>query len=104
MLSKEASLLTNEDRERLLGDVIDETFGLGPLEMLLQDPTISDIMINGSSTVYVERRGKLQRHEVKFANDAHLIKIIQRIVSGVGRRIDETQPHGATRGWPTAVA
>lgn len=92
VLAKEASLLTSEDRERLLGDVIAETFGLGPLEMLLKDPTISDIMINGSSTVYVERKGKLQRTKVKFANDAHLIKIIQRIVSGVGRRIDETQP------------
>ncbi|MFO0902869.1 MAG: CpaF family protein [Pirellulales bacterium] len=92
VLAKESSALTAEDRERLLSEVIAETFGLGPLEPLLKDPTVSDIMINGSSTVYVERRGKLQRTKVKFANDAHLLKIIQRIVNGVGRRIDETQP------------
>jgi pilus assembly protein CpaF len=92
VLEQEGGRLTPEDRERLLEDVIAETFGLGPLEMLLKDPTISDIMINGSSTVYVERKGKLSRTKVKFANDAHLVKIIQRIVGGVGRRIDETQP------------
>ncbi|MFO0871222.1 MAG: CpaF family protein [Pirellulales bacterium] len=92
VLQQEASHLSNDDRERLLSEVIAETFGLGPLETLLKDATISDIMINGASTVYVERKGKLQRTRVKFANDAHLIKIIQRIVSGVGRRIDETQP------------
>ena len=92
VLEQEGGRLTPEDRERLLEDVIAETFGLGPLEMLLKDTTISDIMINGSSTVYVERKGKLSRTKVKFANDAHLVKIIQRIVGGVGRRIDETQP------------
>lgn len=92
LLATEATHLTAEERERLVTEVIAETFGLGPLEALLKDPTISDIMINGASTVYVERKGKLSRTKVKFANDAHLIKIIQRIVSGVGRRIDETQP------------
>lgn len=92
VLEQEGGALSPEARARLLEDVIAETFGLGPLEMLLKDPTISDIMINGSSTVYVERKGKLSRTKVKFANDAHLVKIIQRIVGGVGRRIDETQP------------
>lgn len=92
VLAQQATRLSAEDRERLLSEVIAETFGLGPLEALLKDPTVSDIMINGASTVYVERKGKIQRTKVKFANDAHLIKIIQRIVSGVGRRIDETQP------------
>ena len=92
LLATEATHLTSDQRERLVTEVIAETFGLGPLEALLKDPTISDIMINGASTVYVERKGKLSRTKVKFANDAHLIKIIQRLVSGVGRRIDETQP------------
>lgn len=92
ILRERADLLNLEERERLVNEVIDETFGLGPLEPLLRDATISDILINGAKTVYIERRGRLEKSKVQFANDAHLIKIIQRIVSGVGRRIDETSP------------
>lgn len=92
MLTARSDLLNQDERERLVNEVIDETFGLGPLEPLFHDPSISDIMINGSQTVYIERRGVLELSRVKFANDAHLIKIIQRIVSAVGRRIDETSP------------
>lgn len=85
-------LLNLDERERLVNEVMDETFGLGPLEPLLRDPSVSDILINGAKTVYVERRGRLERARITFANDAHLVKIIQRIVSRVGRRIDETSP------------
>jgi pilus assembly protein CpaF len=89
---RENLLLNHQERERLTDDIIDETFGLGPLESLLRDPTISDILINGSRTVYVERRGRLSMTPVKFANEEHLVRIVQRIVSAIGRRIDETNP------------
>jgi pilus assembly protein CpaF len=92
ILEERSYLLNVEDRERLVNEVIDETFGLGPLEPLFRDPTITDILINGAKTVYVERRGRLEKTRVSFANDGHLTKIIQRIVSAVGRRIDETTP------------
>jgi pilus assembly protein CpaF len=84
--------LSLSERERLVSEVLDETFGLGPLEPLMKDSTISDILINGPKTVYVERRGQLERTEVVFNDDKHLLQIIQRIVSRVGRRVDETTP------------
>ena len=71
---------------------MDETFGLGPLEPLMHDPTITDILINGPKTVYVERTGRLERSDIAFADDRHLVQIIQRIVGRVGRRVDETSP------------
>jgi len=80
------------ERRRLAQDVHDEMFGLGPLEPLLADPTISDILVNTSQHVYVERRGKLELTDITFFDDAHLMKIIERIVSRVGRRIDESTP------------
>jgi pilus assembly protein CpaF len=92
LLHSRSDLLNNEEQERLVNEVIDETFGLGPLEPLMRDPSITDIMINGPDTVYIERSGRLERSSVVFANDAHLIQIIQRIVSAVGRRVDETSP------------
>jgi len=88
----EDTLLNRAERERLIEEVLDETFGLGPLEMLLKDHTISDILINGPKSVYVERRGKLDKTAVTFRNDKHLLQIIDRIVSKVGRRVDETCP------------
>ena len=87
-----STLLTAGDRERLVNEVMDEAFGLGPLESLLRDPTISDILVNGPFTVYVERRGRLELTDVKFADEPHLLQIIQRIVGRIGRRIDETSP------------
>lgn len=84
--------VTGEERDQLIDEVIDETFGLGPLEALFRDDSISEIMINGSRTIFVEKKGRLQRSPVRFANEEHLLKIIQRIVSGVGRRVDETSP------------
>src|SRR5437879_4968011 len=88
----ENPLLNRMERERLFDEVLDETFGFGPLEMLLKDPTVSDILINGPHKIYVERRGKLEKTEVKFRDNDHLMQIIDRIVSKVGRRVDETSP------------
>jgi pilus assembly protein CpaF len=85
-------LLSSAERESLVSEVMDETFGLGPLEQLLRDPTISDILINGPKTIFCERRGRLEKSDVTFASEDHLLQIIQRIVSRVGRRVDATSP------------
>jgi pilus assembly protein CpaF len=85
-------LLSQDERMRLVNEVVDETLGLGPLEPLLRDPTITDILINGPRTVYVERRGRLERTNVVFHDDQHLLEIVQRIASKVGRRLDESSP------------
>ncbi|NQT39155.1 MAG: CpaF family protein [Planctomycetes bacterium] len=88
----EGTLLNRNERERLIEEVLDETFGLGPLELLLKDNTISDILINGPKNVYVERRGKMEKTSVVFRDNDHLMQIIDRIVSQVGRRVDEVCP------------
>jgi pilus assembly protein CpaF len=87
-----SNLLNRQEREKLVNEVLDETFGLGPLESLLKDPTITDILINGPKTIYVERRGQLERTNVSFMDNKHLLNVIQRIVSQAGRRVDETSP------------
>ncbi|MEQ1906457.1 MAG: CpaF family protein [Pirellulaceae bacterium] len=92
LCDSENNLLNRLERDRLIDEVLDETFGLGPLELLLKDPTISDILINGPKNIYCERGGKMQRSNVEFRNNAHLLQIIDRIVSKVGRRVDETCP------------
>jgi pilus assembly protein CpaF len=84
--------LNRLERERLVEEILDEILGLGPLEPLLRDPEISDILINGYDVVYVEKKGRLQRVDVRFNSDDHLLQIIDRIVSAVGRRVDETNP------------
>ena len=89
---QEDTLLNRAERERLVDEVLDETFGLGPLELLLKDSTISDILINGPKHIYVERKGKMERTNVTFRDNAHLMQIIDRIVSKVGRRVDEVCP------------
>ena len=88
----EDTFLNRNERDRLIDEVLDETFGLGPLEMLLKEPTISEIMINGPKNVYVERGGCLEKTQVAFRDDKHLMQIIDRIVSKVGRRVDEVCP------------
>jgi pilus assembly protein CpaF len=88
----ENPLLNRVERERLIDEVLDETFGFGPLEALLKDPTVSDILVNGPHKIYVERRGKLEKTDIKFRDNDHLLQIIDRIVSKVGRRIDESSP------------
>jgi pilus assembly protein CpaF len=86
------TLLNRSERDRIVDEVLDETFGLGPLEMLLKDPSISDILINGPKNIFVERRGRLEKTDVEFRDNGHLMQIIDRIVSRVGRRVDETSP------------
>ncbi|HMP59313.1 MAG TPA: CpaF family protein [Gemmatales bacterium] len=92
LVQQSPELLNQVERERLIDELMDEAFGLGPLEPLLQDPTISDILVNGPRTVYIERRGRLEKTDVVFADDAHLMQIIQRVAARVGRRVDELSP------------
>ncbi len=92
LVEQESTLLNFNEKQRLIEEVLDETFGLGPLEALLTDPSISDILINGPKTCYVERRGKLEKTAIKFRDNAHLMHVIDKIVSRIGRRCDETTP------------
>ncbi|HZO82647.1 MAG TPA: CpaF family protein [Candidatus Binataceae bacterium] len=91
-LDEEGRLLTEADRARLIDEIKDELLGLGPLEPLLRDDEVTDILVNGHSQVYVEKRGKLRHTEISFHDDQHLMLIIDRIVAQVGRRIDEASP------------
>jgi pilus assembly protein CpaF len=91
-VNSEAVPLSFAERERLAREILDEIFGLGPLEPLLKDPTISDILVNRYDKVYIERAGKLEPTGLSFKDDAHLMQIIDRIVSRVGRRVDESSP------------
>src|ERR1700675_4786923 len=88
----ESAPMNLQERERLVQEVLDEVFGLGPLEPLLADPTVSDILVNTYKRVYVERKGMLEPTSVQFRDDAHLMSIIDRIVSAIGRRVDESSP------------
>lgn len=92
LCDQESALLNYQEREKLIGEVLNETFGLGPLEMLLNDPTITDIMVNGPHQVYIERHGRLESTQVTFKDNTHLLHIIDKIVSQVGRRCDEVSP------------
>ncbi|MDQ3586347.1 MAG: CpaF family protein [Pyrinomonadaceae bacterium] len=92
LLAVEQTPLSFNERERLVEEVRHELFGLGPLEPLLADPTISDILVNSPYNIYIERRGKIERTDVTFKDDEHLMRVIERIVSTVGRRIDESSP------------
>lgn len=91
-VNSEAVPLSFAERERLSREILDEIFGLGPLEPLLKDPTVSDILVNRFDRVYVERAGKIETTGLSFKDDAHLMQIIDRIVSRVGRRVDESSP------------
>jgi pilus assembly protein CpaF len=88
----ENPLLNRNERQRLVSEILDETFGFGPLELLLKDEKIADIMINGPKKIFIEKEGRIQRSEVVFRDNEHLLQIIDRIVSRVGRRVDETSP------------
>ena len=92
LIDGEPTLLSSLERQQISEEVLDEVFGLGPLEPLLQDPSISDILVNGHKQVYVERRGLLEQTNVCFRDDGHLLRIIDKIVSQVGRRVDESNP------------
>src|SRR6476661_5933269 len=92
LLEEESAVVNELERKNLVRDIQNEMLGFGPLEELLADPTVSDILVNSHKQVYVERRGKLEITDVVFFDDAHLLKIIDKIVSRVGRRIDESSP------------
>src|ERR1700752_1679763 len=92
LIAEESMPLSMSERDAILGDVIDEVFGLGPLEPLLRDASVSDILVNTYKNVYVERQGKLKRLPPTFQDDKHLMRVIDRIVSGVGRRVEDSSP------------
>ena len=92
LCDSENTFLNRSERDKIVDEVLDETLGLGPLEFLLKDPSISDILINGPKNIFVERHGQLEKTDVEFRDNAHLMQIIDRIVSKVGRRVDETSP------------
>ena len=92
LLIEEDAALNARERERLVGEVLDELLGLGPLEPLLADESITDILVNGHKTVFVERFGLLEKAPTRFQDERHLLRIIQKIVSAVGRRVDESSP------------
>jgi len=92
LLSEEQTPLNVSERETLFAEVVDDVFGLGPLEPLLRDPNVSDILVNTYNHVFVERKGKMQRVTASFQDDAHLMRVIDRIVSRVGRRVDDSSP------------
>jgi len=92
LIDSEQTLLSAAERSQIVGEVLDEVFGLGPLETLLQDDSISDILVNGYNQVYIEKRGRLELTAVTFKDNSHLLRIIDKIVSQVGRRIDESSP------------
>lgn len=91
-LALQKHALNHDERKQLVSDILDELLGLGPLEPLLQDGSITDILVNGHEVVFVERKGLLEKVETRFKDERHLLRIIQKIVSGVGRRIDESSP------------
>jgi pilus assembly protein CpaF len=92
LIAEEGTPLSMTERDAILGDVLDEVFGLGPLEPIMRDPTVTDILVNTYNHVYVERSGKLDRLPTGFQDDKHLMRVIDRIVSAVGRRVDDSSP------------
>jgi pilus assembly protein CpaF len=92
LMRQEGTPLNQMEQSQLVSDILDEILGLGPIEPLLKDPTVTDILVNGHRQVFVEREGKLQLTTVQFKDDRHLLRIIDKIVSAVGRRVDESQP------------
>src|SRR5947207_3913782 len=92
LVEEEKTPLSLVEKDRVIEEILDEVFGLGPLEPLLQDPTISDILVTTPKLVYIERAGKLYRTPVEFKDNAHLLRVIEKVVSRVGMRVDESAP------------
>jgi pilus assembly protein CpaF len=92
LLNEQRTPLTTAEKQQLLREVMDEIFGLGPIEEMLRDPSISDILVNGPGQIYIEREGRLELSNARFRDEAHLMQVIHRIASRVGRRIDESSP------------
>src|SRR5579872_1231744 len=97
LLLQENIPMTLPERDRIVEEILDEVFGFGPLEPLMKDPTITDILVNNHNKVYIERRGVLQRAPIHFKDDKHLLHIIEKMVAAAGRRIDEANPIVAAR-------
>src|SRR5438477_8645779 len=97
LLLQENIPMTLPERDRIIEEILDEVFGLGPLEPLLKDPSITDILVNNHNRIYIERRGILQRSTIQFKDDKHLLHIIEKMVAAAGRRIDEANPIVAAR-------
>jgi pilus assembly protein CpaF len=93
ILDRESSLIARDERNRLIRDIVNEALGYGPIEPLVQDPVITEVMVNGPNQVFIERAGKLYKTDIRFRDDAHVMRIIDKIVSEVGRRVDESQPY-----------
>ncbi|PKQ16310.1 MAG: pilus assembly protein CpaF [Actinobacteria bacterium HGW-Actinobacteria-7] len=92
LLSRETTPLSTEDRKEIIANVLDNVMGYGPIQTLLEDPTVTEVMVNNAESIYVERTGKIERTERRFLDEAHLMRTIDKIVSQVGRRIDEASP------------
>jgi pilus assembly protein CpaF len=92
VLSEEGSYITKIERQKIISEIIDETIGFGPINPLIQDPTVSEIMVNGPDQVYVEKKGKLVLSDANFKDDQHVLHVIEKIVAPLGRRIDESSP------------
>src|SRR5437867_4211532 len=93
VIDEENTPLSAADRQRLVGEITDDILGYGPIEPFLRDPTVTEVMVNGHQTVYVEREGKVYRTDARFLDDSHLRRTIDKIVGQVGRRIDESSPY-----------
>jgi pilus assembly protein CpaF len=93
LLDRESELLTREDRSRLIADIVNEAMGYGPIDPLVRDPAITEVMVNGPAHVFVEQDGKIHATGIRFRDDQHVMRIIEKIVSEVGRRVDESQPY-----------
>lgn len=93
ILDRENALLAREDRSRLIRDIVNETLGYGPIEPLIRDPEITEVMVNGPNHVYIEQLGKIYSTEVRFRDEQHVMRIVDKIVGEVGRRVDESQPY-----------
>ncbi|MFN2241155.1 MAG: ATPase, T2SS/T4P/T4SS family, partial [Anaerolineae bacterium] len=92
LLAQENLILTRADKQRLLDQIVAEILGLGPIEKLMDDDSITEVMVNGPNAVYIERAGRLEQTDIRFDDNEHVLRIIDRIVSPLGRRIDESQP------------
>ena len=91
-LDREGTELSREERDRILGEIRDDILGYGPIEPLLRDDSVSEVMVNSADRIYVERSGRIERVGVRFSDDAHVLRVIDRIVTTVGRRVDEASP------------
>src|SRR5436189_6054002 len=96
-IDEEGIVVTRVERQRMLEQILDEILGFGPIEPLLKDDTITEVMVNGPFRTYVERKGKLQLSDVTFVNDEHVMRVIERIIAPIGRRVDEAKPYEDAR-------